>query len=190
MTAARITPGRDLLEQLQPFPAHAEFVSNEAGGVATRPRQAFDESGADGFGDIHEHDRHLARHLQQRHQRRVSIDHDDIRCQRDQFRRAPAQKFVVVRTDAVLDLDVAPHDPSQLLQTLTKSCHASLPFRIVRGPRGEHPDAPHALALLRPRRERPRGRRAAKQRDELPPFHSITSSASESSVGGTVRPSI
>jgi hypothetical protein len=34
----------------------------------------------------------------------------------------------------------------------------------------EHADAPHALALLRPRRERPR-RRAAKQRDERTPFH-------------------
>ena len=34
----------------------------------------------------------------------------------------------------------------------------------------------HALALLRPRRERPR-RRAAEQGDELAPRHSITSSA-------------
>ena len=34
------------------------------------------------------------------------------------------------------------------------------------------------------------GRRAAEQRDELAPFHSITSSARASSVGGTVRPSI
>jgi hypothetical protein len=39
--------------------------------------------------------------------------------------------------------------------------------------------------LLRMRRERPRGRRAAEQRDELPPFHSITSSARASSVEGT-----
>jgi hypothetical protein len=32
-------------------------------------------------------------------------------------------------------------------------------------------DAPHAFDLLRPRRERPRGRRAAEQRDELAPLH-------------------
>src|SRR5262249_22480562 len=44
--------------------------------------------------------------------------------------------------------------------------------------------------LLRPRRERPRRRRAAKQRDELaPPHHSITSSASASSLSGICRPS-
>jgi hypothetical protein len=33
----------------------------------------------------------------------------------------------------------------------------------------QHADAPHPLALLRPRRERPRRRRASEQRDELPP---------------------
>src|SRR6516225_4425013 len=44
--------------------------------------------------------------------------------------------------------------------------------------------------LLRVRRERPRRRRAAEQRDELAPLHSITSSAATSSLSGTVRPSI
>ena len=63
-------------------------------------------------------------------------------------------------------------------------------FRIVRGCGHEHADAPHPLALLRARRERPRRRRAAEQRDELAPLHSITSSARASSDGGTVRPSI
>jgi hypothetical protein len=38
-------------------------------------------------------------------------------------------------------------------------------------------DAPHSLALLRARRERPRNRRATEERDELAPLHSITSSA-------------
>jgi hypothetical protein len=34
---------------------------------------------------------------------------------------------------------------------------------------GEDANAPHALALLRPRREGPRSRRAAEQRDERAP---------------------
>src|SRR5262245_17799049 len=42
--------------------------------------------------------------------------------------------------------------------------------------------------LLRPRRERPCGRRA-EQCDAVATFHSITSSARASSIGGTVRPS-
>ena len=40
---------------------------------------------------------------------------------------------------------------------------------------------------MRARRERPGRRRAAEQRDELAPPHSITSSARASSVGGTVE---
>ena len=43
----------------------------------------------------------------------------------------------------------------------------------------QQPDPPHALALLRARRKRPRGRSAAEQRDELASLHSITSSARE-----------
>ena len=41
---------RDLLEQLQPFAAHAEFECHESGGVAARPRQAVDKAGADRIG--------------------------------------------------------------------------------------------------------------------------------------------
>jgi hypothetical protein len=36
---------RDLLEQLQPFAAHAVFEQHETGGVAARPCQAVDEAG-------------------------------------------------------------------------------------------------------------------------------------------------
>ena len=43
----------------------------------------------------------------------------------------------------------------------------------------EHADAPHAVALLRVRHERP-GSRAAQERDDPAPIHSITSSASAS----------
>src|SRR5262249_49927426 len=52
----------------------------------------------------------------------------------------------------------------------------------------EDADAPHPLALLRARGERPRGCRPAKQRDERAPFHSITSSARASKLSSTVSP--
>jgi len=52
-----------------------------------------------------------------------------------------------------------------------------------------HTDAGDLIRLLRPRRERPRGRRAPEQLDECTPFHSITSSARASRVGGISRPS-
>src|SRR6266567_7077531 len=45
-----------------------------------------------------------------------------------------------------------------------------------------------AVWLLRPRRERPRCRRAAEQRDELAALHSITSSARASTLGRMSSP--
>src|SRR5262249_19011159 len=70
------------------------------------------------------------------------------------------------------------------LQPLHDCCETGDSFRSVCGECIKYADGPHALALLRARRERPR-RRAAEQRDELAPLHSITSSARASSVGGT-----
>src|SRR5262249_60944508 len=66
--------------------------------------------------------------------------------------------------------------------------NAHLPFGIVRGKVHQTTDPPRPLALLRARRERPCRRRTAEQRDKLAPRHSITSSASASSVGGISTP--
>ena len=93
------------------------------------------------------------------------------------------------RGPAGLNAHVLPDAPTRLLQSLQERPEAGLPYRIVRGCGQEHADPPHPLRLLRSRRERPR-RCAAEQRDELPALHSITSSASESSLSGTVSPSI
>ena len=67
----------------------------------------------------------------------------------------------------IVDPHVAAVGPAQLLQPLHERCQTGLTF--VHRPRQarEHADAPHPLALLRARRERPRRRRAAEQRDEL-----------------------
>jgi hypothetical protein len=46
-----------------------------------------------------------------------------------------------------------------------------LGFRIVSRDGRQHSDAPHALGLLRPRRERPRRCRSTDQRDERASFH-------------------
>ena len=65
-----------------------------------------------------------------------------------------------------------------------------VPLRIAPGESHQHTYAPHPLALLRARRERPRGHGASEQRDELAPLHSITSSAMASTPGGIVTPSV
>jgi len=48
--------GRNLLQQLQPFPADTVFKQHEAGGVAARLHQARDVAGANRVRDRHEHD--------------------------------------------------------------------------------------------------------------------------------------
>src|SRR5262249_20011547 len=64
---------------------------------------------------------------------------------------------------------------------------AGLPYRIIGKCRQEHADAPHAIALLRARHERPGRCRAAEQRNERAPPHSITSLArSRIDVGNTI----
>jgi hypothetical protein len=59
---------------------------------------------------------------------------------------------------------------------LSKSRQALLGFRIILRKGDQRADAPRRPRLLRARRERP-SCRAAEQRDERAPLHSITSSA-------------
>ena len=77
-------------------------------------------------------------------------------------------------------------------QPLQERPDAGLKFRIVRGCGQEHADAPHPLGLLRARRERPRRRRAAEQRDELAPPHgehggSLPGAAADHTQLGTAK---
>src|SRR5262245_9472987 len=96
----------------------------------------------------------------------------------------------VAQAVAILDLHIAAFSPTQLLQALRKGRIAFSCVVIARdGTARQHTDAPHALALLRARRARPR-RCAAEQRDDLAPrCHSITSSARARRVAGMSRPS-
>src|SRR6516164_7930977 len=72
---------------------------------------------------------------------------------------------------------IAAVGPAQFCQPLDESGELSPPSRIALVRTQEHADAPHPLWLLPARRERPRSRRAAEQRNEVAAFHSITSSA-------------
>jgi hypothetical protein len=76
-----------------------------------------------------------------------------------------------------------------LLQGLRESGQECVPFSIVCRKRCKDTDAPHAIGLLRARRERPRRGCAADEQYELAAPHSITSSARAMSVGGMSMPS-
>src|SRR5262249_29513781 len=87
---------------------------------------------------------------------------------------------------AVCDRHVVALDITRFIQALPKGGHMGA--GCCGRPDVDEPDHWHRR-LLRARRERPR-RRAAEKRDELASFHSITSSASASTVGGTSMPSV
>jgi hypothetical protein len=103
---------------------------------------------------------------------RSASNENDVRAERDQFRRVSACKIdIAAGPRTVLVSDVASFGPTQLLQRLAEYRMEGLSVRIsFESGTGEHADAAHALVLLRPRRERPR-RRAAEQRDERAAFH-------------------
>src|SRR5215831_12462925 len=118
-----------------------------------------------------------------------AVRNDEVWLQGHQFARVSLARLPIAGAcPANLDLDVV--SPPELGEFLAERVHARLPFPVSFGIRHQHADPPHALAPLRARRERPRGRRAAEQRYERAALHSITSSAATSSLSGTVRPSI
>src|SRR5262249_56756346 len=115
---------------------------------------------------------------------------DDIHLETDELGCDFAIALVASLRPAILDSDGSALDPAKFTQPLHESRGPRIP--VQRRARPQKADG-WQLRLLRPRRERPRCRCAAEQRDELAALHrcdhSITSSARASSVGGTSRPS-
>src|SRR5262249_27149469 len=86
----------------------------------------------------------------------------------------------------VIDGDVLPVDIAKVAQALEERLET---VRLQRaGIERKEAQPRNTFGCLRARRERPRGG-AAENGNELPPLHSITSSARAISVGGTSRPS-
>ena len=165
-TAARVTSGAIWLEQLQPFPAHAVFEHREAGGVAARPRQAVDETGADRIGDDREHDRHGAGRLQQRrHGRGASTARMTSGASAANSAACLRMSSGIGRGPARVDPHVAADGPAQLLQPLQERCDAGLILRIVRGSR---PSGRRCAASARPAARAPRAATPPPRRQEAP----------------------
>ena len=92
--------------------------------------------------------------LQRRHCR-ARCGQNDVRCERDQFRREFTIEVGVATTPAHIDLHALAFSPTQFLQALPERSNTRLSFRISRSSTHEHTDAPHALGLLGAGGERP-----------------------------------
>src|SRR5262245_3776792 len=109
----------------------------------------------------------------------------------DQVRSQSRQPVVLLLCPAIFDRDVSAFDIAGFGEALAEGAQAAgVPVRQCAAEKADHWHA----TLLRSSCERQGGgghRRAAEQGDELPTLHhSITSSASAITVGGTVRPSV
>ena len=118
---------------------------------------------------------------------RRSRGDNDVDLEPDELGRDLDEALGASFRPAILNRDGATLYPAEFMQSLRKS-DDQLAFGRTRA-LARKSDGPQLPRLLRPRRQRPR-RRTAEQRDELAPFHSITSSARASTVAGTVRCSI
>ena len=140
---------------------------HKPGGIAARPRQALDEAGADRIDDPTNTIGTVRVACSNGPTVGAASGQDDVRRERDQFRRVFAKVVGIAAAQRVSIRTLRPIDPAQFLQPLQERRDAGLRFRIVRSRVHQHADAPHPLGLLRARRQRPRRRRAAEQRDEL-----------------------
>src|SRR5262249_62338339 len=109
---------------------------------------------------------------------------NDIDFQSNELGCELGEAFAASLRPAILDREIAAVDPAEIAHSLHEG-GGPLALRR-RAARSEQSDGRH-LRLLRARRERPRGR-TAKQCDELPALHSITSSARASTAAGMSRP--
>ena len=121
-TAARFTRGAISLSSSSHFPL-MPYSNCKAGSVAARARKACDEAGTDRVDDTDEHDRDRAGCLLQRAYTRTASGHNDVRRERDQFRRIFAG---IPTVKAVVNAHIAAVGPTQLLQRLYECTVAGL----------------------------------------------------------------
>src|SRR5262249_23089856 len=155
--------------------------------IAARPIEALDQADANRITAYSEHDRDRRSGAFRRDRGRVASDSRDHRyLAAHEVSRQGGEPFVLPLRPPEDDRHALPFDIPASPQPWPE--RRARRRRFLRRSAAEESDHRHRW-LLCPGRERPARRRAAEQRDELAPPHSITSSARASRVDGTARPS-
>jgi hypothetical protein len=162
--------GRDLREQFKPLASQRGFQVGEAGDVPTRPVEPRDDALGNRVGHVRKDDRDRPRLPLDGSGRRGPKCHDDVGLQADQLLRERSYPIDVIAGPPKVHQHVTAIGPTQDRKRLSERRNENLPLRIVFVELHEHANAPHAVGLLRVRRERPRRHRAPEPHDELPPF--------------------
>src|SRR5262249_16136567 len=177
----------ELAQRLQSLRPQFEDEKIRSGEVSARPTKTGHESQPNRVAAHGEKDRNFrCGGLSCQCRRRTARGGDDSDSPPDKIGCKFRQTTDIIFSPTVFEGHVLTFDIAGLLESLTKFAQ-DLGVAVKRC-RVEHTD--HGHFLLRARRERPRGRRAAEKGDERASPHSITSSAATSSLSGTLRPSI
>src|SRR5580704_10137936 len=172
------------MQQLQAFGIDRAGEQAHACDVPAGPVDAGDKAGLDRIAAVEKHDRYgrgggLCRQCSD-----IAADGcDDCDLAMNKIRREDRQSVRMALGPAKLDCHVLAVDKAGFLQALAER----LGFLGIWGSTVKKPDH-RQRRLLRAGGERPRGYRAAKERDELAPSHSITSSARDAKVGDIDKP--
>src|SRR5262249_12337485 len=148
-------------------------------------RQTFDDAGANRISRGCENDRDHRCRLPGRERRESVVRNDHIDLEPGELGGDLGQSLAASLRPPIFAPSVAALAPAKLTQSLDKG---GGPFPLCRcRPRAQQTHE-RGFAPLRARPARPRRGRAAEQRDELAPLHSITSSARRRKDSGIFSP--
>src|SRR5262245_44471694 len=163
------------MEKSQPFRRNLLGKKTDPGDVAARPGKAGDKTKRDRVSAAAEDDRdRCGRSFGRLNSSGRAGRSDNGDATADEVSHERRQAIVSAVQPIVLDNHVLTLDVAGFAEASAE--RSGMASGGIGPPTADEADGRHRR-LLRARRERPRGRRAAEQRDELAPFHSITSSA-------------
>ena len=172
-------PRHDLPEHFNPLAAQRCLDVDESRDIAAGVRQAFDEPAPDGIGNDDEHDGDGLGLALKRCGDSRRLSYQNVRPQSDQFFCEGTHAFEIGDAEAVIDLDVASLDPSEITKRRPECREPLDDLRVALGPAEQHADPAHLRALLSVRSQRPSCRRRTEQLDKFAPFHSVLAPSAE-----------
>src|SRR5262249_53261681 len=170
-----------LLEQLKPLSRYRRLKNTESSDVAAGLCHVVDEAVTEWIGHSHEHYRDGAGLAHQGSHGGGGNGQNSIGLEGNQLSRECSNAIDFTIPPAIHDPSVAARPPEPL-ESLPERANLRLCVGVDLGEPRQHSNPPHPFRLLRPRRERPRRRAAAEQRQEFPPSHALNSSSLDPGV--------
>src|SRR5262245_1704177 len=176
--------GHQLLQQFQPLRLKLSSERGEPRDVRGWMRQTRHDTAVDGVTDsAHDNGNRCCGLLRGEHGLGAPSE-NDVYFETNQIVRQLRKSLIAPSCIAVLETHVFSLDIAEITESLSKGIDGRQRFER------QDTDGDYFPRLLRPRRERPRGRRAAEQRDELAPSQLRAHSISSNSILASLRSAV